>query len=483
MNPLRSTRLTCALLMATFAVPQLASGQFVEPDVDVIRLLSGEQDGDYFGWIAANVGDLDGDGVDEALVPAIAFDGFAGRVTLFSGSDGSVLNDVVGAPGTAFGYTLGPAGDVDGDGIDDYIAGGGQILVFSGADHHVIHDLSALAAFSDGVHGAGDVNGDGHADLLIGEQAASFSAPNAGRVSAVSGADGSVLWTRDGAAEGDLLGSAVGAVGDVNHDRVPDVVVGSSGAGPFDGGRALVLSGVDGALIHTLQPADEQAARQFGAFFASGAGDFDRDGVGDIYIGDFAAGMSERENTGAAYIFSGRTGRRIHVFRGLEPGETFGLGRGIEDVNGDGVPDVLVGAITNSIGAPAAGATYLFSGRSGALLRTFTATLANDNFGGDVIGTGDVDADGLPDFLMTAPGLSFAGVDHGRAYVIAGNVLPCPADLSGDDWVGLRDFLRLRRLFGGTDERGDLNGDGRVDIRDVVVLVRDAGACAPGFPR
>lgn len=483
MKPLRSTPVVWALLVSAFVVPRLAAGRFVEPDVDVIRLLSGEQDGDYFGWIAANVGDLNGDGVDEVLVPAIAFDGFAGRVTLFSGMDGSVLNDVVGAPGTALGYTLGAAGDVDGDGTGDYIAGGGQILVFSGADHHMIHDLSAVAAFSDGVHGAGDVDGDGHADLVIGEQNASFAAPNAGRVSVVSGADGSVLWVRDGAAEGDLLGSAVGAVGDVDHDQVPDIVVGSSGAGPFDGGRALVLSGVDGAVIHTLQPAGEKAARQFGAFFASGAGDFDRDGVGDIYIGDFDAGLGEREHTGAAYIFSGRTGRRIHVLRGLEPGETFGLGRGIEDVNGDGVPEILVGAINNSEGAPAAGATYLFSGRSGALLRTITATLANDNFGGDVISASDVDGDRLPDFLMTAPGLSFSGVDHGRAYVIAGSVLPCPADLTGDDWVGLHDFLRVRRAFGATEGPADLNGDGKVNVRDLVVLIRDAGWCAPGHPR
>ncbi len=482
MNMLRQASLALGAL-ATMVAAQPVAAQFVEPDVVTIRLLSGDQDGDFFGWLAANVGDVDGDTIDDHLVPAIAFNGFAGRITVFSGADGSVLNDVVGSPGTAFGYTVGSAGDVDGDGVPDYIAGGGQVLVFSGVDHHVIHDLSAIGGFIDSTHGAGDLNGDGFDDLILGEQAVGDVEPQTGRAYAVSGADGSVLWTRDGAAAGDLLGSAVGAVGDVNRDHVPDVVVGASGAGPFDGGEALILSGHDGSLIRTLRPVDEESARDFGTFFASGAGDVDGDRVGDVYVGDFSEGLGDRAATGAVHIFSGRTGRPLHVLRGLEPGEGFGLGRGISDVNGDGHADIVVGAFTNSAGAPGAGATYLFSGRSGALLRTFTATLAGDSFGGDATGAGDVDGDGLPDYLVTAPGLSLAGLDHGRTYVLGGTVLPCPADLSGDGWVGLRDFWRLRRSFGDTDSPADLNGDGNVDVYDLVVLIRDAGRCAPGFPR
>ncbi len=481
MNILRQASLALGVVATIVATPP-ALAQFVEPDVVTIRLLSGEQDGDYFGWLAANVGDVDGDAVDDHLVPAIAFNGFAGRITVYSGADGAVLNDVVGNPGTAFGYTVGSAGDVDGDGVPDYIAGGGQVLVFSGVDHHVIHDLSAIGGFIDSTHGAGDLDGDGFGDLILGEQAGSDVAPQAGRAYAVSGADGSVLWTRDGGEAGDLLGSAVGALGDVDRDHVPDVVVGASGAGPFDGGEALVLSGKDGRLIRTLRPVDEESAKEFGTFFASGAGDVDGDGVGDIYVGDFNEGLDERAGTGAVHIFSGRTGRPVHVLKGLQAGEGFGLGRGIPDVNGDGRADLLVGAFTNSTGAPGAGATYIFSGRSGALLRTLTATLAGDSFGGDAVGAGDLNGDGLPDYVITAPGLSLAGLDHGRAYVIAGSVLPCPADLNGDGWVGLRDFWRLRRAFGEADSAADLNGDGGVDVYDLVVLVRDAGRCAPGFP-
>lgn len=472
--------LACLVIATLFS--STAAAQFVEPDVDVLRLLSGEQDGDYFGWILANVDDIDGDGVDEFLVPAIAHDGFAGRVRLFSGADGAVLHEVLGAPGSALGYAVGAGGDVNGDSVPDYVLGGGQVLVYSGSDHQLLFDLTAVTDFADSVRGVGDLNGDGYGDVLVGSQATSDVLTNAGRVFAFSGADGSLLWTRDGASEGDALGSAVGALGDVNFDGVPDVVVGSSGAGPSDGGEALVLDGVDGSLIRTLRPADEDSASDFGQFFASGAGDFDGDGVQDIFVGDFGEGTGPRAGSGAVHIFSGRSGRRIHLLRGLKAGEGLGLGRGIPDVNGDGRPDIIVGAYTNSEGAPNGGAAYLFSGRSGALLRTLTATLDSDNFGGDAVSIGDANGDGLPDFVVAAPGQSFLGIDHGRAYVIGGSVLPCPADLNGNGWVLIRDIRLLRQAFGDTGGPADLNGDGIVDIRDLWVLVRDLGRCPAGFP-
>lgn len=104
------------------------------------------------------------------------------------------------------------------------------------------------------VSGAGDVNGDGHADLIVGAENASGSKELAGRVTVFSGADGSELWSRDGKHAWDLLGSAVDVVGDVNGDGVPDQVVGAWGATGRDGGvaagsgrgEAYVLSGADG---------------------------------------------------------------------------------------------------------------------------------------------------------------------------------------------------------------------------------------------
>lgn len=473
--------LAAALLVGV--APSPAAAQFLEPDVEVVRQLDGAQVGDYFGWLTANIGDLDGDGLDEVVVGAIGHDAFAGRVVVFSGADGSELSSTVGAPSAAFGYGVGAAGDVDGDSIPDYIAGGGQTLVFSGADHSVLHDFSAQAGFSDAVGGAGDLDGDGFADLLVGAARTSTDLANVGRLYAFSGADGSLLWSRDGDAESDFLGVAVGAVGDVDRDRVPDVVVGVAAAGMADGGEALVLSGVDGSTIHTLQPPDPASAVSFATFFASGTGDLNGDRVGDIYIGDLAQGTGDRAGTGAAYIYSGRTGRLLHELRGSTVGEGFGLGRAIPDVDGDRRNDILVGAFSNSEGAPGAGKVYLYSGRSGALLRVITSDLEAANFGGDVAHSGDLDGDGLPDFTVTAPGRSFLGLEPGRAYVIAGTVLPCPADLSGDGWVGLRDLWLLHYALVRDDPSGDLDGDGFSDQRDLLVLARSLGRCAPGFPR
>ncbi len=454
-------------------VPGLARAQFVEPDAVTLRLFEGDSTGDTFGWVAAAVDDLDGDGAAEVLIPAITADTNAGRVTLYSGATGAVLNEIRGNPGDLLGFSVSAAGDVDGDGVPDYVVGGAQVLVLSGADHTVLLDLAATTGFGSAVSGAGDVDRDGHDDVLVGSQQAGFTFANAGRLTMISGRDGAVLWVRDGNAEGSLLGSGVGLVGDVDGDGEPDVV-----AGAFGAREAYLLAGGDGAILRTFVPVDPETSTTFGRFFASGAGDIDADGTGDVFIGDYDAD----EGTGKAYVFSGRTGASLHVLSGFSPGDGFGPGRGIPDANGDGHADLFIGAYTNSDGAPQAGQAYLFSGRSGALLRTITATLEGDTFGVDALAVGDVDGDAIPELLVTAVGLSFAGLDTGRAYLIAGVPLPCPADLNGNGRVGIADLARLlRSLYQGTHDI-DLDGDGSTDRDDLRVLIADWGRCPAGVP-
>lgn len=478
-SPRRPASLAVVAFLSAL-LPETSSAQFAEPDASATRVLHGQQNGDFFGWVAATIGDLDDDGVEELIIPAIGHNTFSGRATVFSGADGAVLNDVLGDLGQVLGFAVGAAGDVNADGVPDYIVGGGRVVVFSGATHEVLLELTAITGFGHGVGTAGDVNQDGHDDLIVGSARTDTATTSTGRVYVISGATGKVLWTRDGETAGTLLGSAVGRVGDVNRDHIDDVVVGASGAGPRRGGEAYVLSGVDGALIHRLEPKDPATARTFGRFFASGAGDVDRDGVGDVFVGDFGAANDGVEGVGQAYIFSGRTGRRLHVLTGRGP-EGFGAGRGIPDVNGDGHADILVAAWTNSDAAPKAGKLYLFSGRSGALLRTVTAKRPGHNSGIDAIWTGDIDGDGLPELLSTAVGFGFTGLDAGRAFVIAGTRLPCPADLTGDGRVGFRDLRALlRRLWHGGD--GDLNGDTVTDRRDLRIFLKDWGRCPPGRP-
>jgi FG-GAP repeat len=473
--------LSIAAGLAAGTAPLAARAQFVEPDVRVIRLFEGDQVGDAFGWVCANLSDLDGDGVDDIAIPAISRNASAGRVSILSGADGGLLGQVDGAPGQSRGFSAEAAGDVDGDCVPDYIVGGARVEVYSGADHSLLLDLTPTTAFGHSVHGAGDLDGDGLGDLLVGRQGASFSFPGAGRVWALSGADGSILWTRDGAAAGQQLGSAIGSVGDVNRDRVPDVVAGAFGAGPAFGGEAYLLDGSDGSILHVLEPVDPQIALFFGQFFASGAGDMNADGVGDVFVGDYGAGAAGASH-GTATIYSGRTGRVLHHLVGFHPGDGLGPGRGISDVNGDRFGDIFVAAYLNSEGAPAAGKAYLFSGRSGALLRTMTANVAGDLFGVDAMAVGDTDGDGLTDFLVTAVGLSFAQLDVGRAYLIAGTVLPCPSDLTGNRRVDARDATLLVHRILHADPAGDLDGDGVADFDDLAVLLRDVGRCPSGRP-
>ncbi len=467
-------------VLGSLALASPILAQFVEPEVTVLFTFGGEELGDAYGWVSETIGDIDGDEVQDLIISAPFYSGDGvtkGRAYVYSGADGALLKVITGAAdSTALGYSVNGAGDVDADGVPDYLTGGGQVQVYSGADHTLLLDLTAATGFAHDVSSAGDVNSDGYDDLFVGAQNTSVSFPSAGRVLVLSGLDGSVIWSLDGAGENHQLGSGTGLVGDVNNDDIPDLVAGAMGAGPNGGGEAYLLSGADGAILHTLSP-DPMTAAFFGQFFASGAGDVNRDGVPDVYVGDYGDSFGGVPGTGRAYVFSGRTGRLLHDLPGPDPGDGFGDGRGAGDVNGDGFGDLFIAGYTNSDGAPQAGKAYVYSGRSGALLRTITATVAGDFFGVDATGVGDVDGDGETDYLVTSVGLNFAGQDIGRAFLLAGTPLPCVSDLNDNGWVGIFDLLILKAAIKSSDTSADLNGDGEVDFDDLRVLLRDFGRC------
>lgn len=433
MRIMRTSAAAFALALLMAALPAAAAPPFVEGDAEALYVLDGATAGDYFGWVAADIGDLDGDGVTEIAVPAIldpTGGNAAGRLYVYSGATGAELVAHDGMANDLLGYSTAAAGDVDADGVPDYIAGApgnsfaaapplGRAVVYSGADHSVIHEVTPAVRtfFGSAVSGAGDLDGDGHDDFLVG---AMIEDGATGRVTAYSGADAAVLWSVVGLHGGDFFGSAAGLVGDVDTDGVPDVAVGAFGANGSRG-NAYLLSGTDGSIIHVLKPLAD--ANNFGQFFASGAGDVDADGTPDVFVGDYNAERGPRFGTGAAYVFSGATGKRLLVLGAEATGDGYGPGRAVGDVNGDGHADLIVAAYTSSAGAPAAGKAYVISGSDGSTLRTITDTIAGENFGVDALGLGDIDGDGLTDYLVTAVGLSFAGTDPGRAYVIVGTDL------------------------------------------------------------
>lgn len=419
-----------ALLLLLIGGLAAANGPIVEPDADVLYQLDGEQVGDGYGWIAMNLGDITGDGVHDLLTTAPFFANAngapVGKVYVYDGADGRLLNTIAGSGVALLGYSATTAGDVNGDGVPDYVVGaplGSYAEVYSGVDHSLLLHVAGMGGdwFGSAVSGAGDVNGDGQADLIVGARFA--NADTSGAAYLFSGADGALLWQQNGPTANAQLGGGTGLVGDVTGDGVPDQVMGAIGAGPFGGGEAYLFSGADGRIVYTLRPNKPENAAVFGLFFANGAGDYNADGVPDIFVADYAATVAGVPGTGNAFVYSGENGRLLAAFEGREPGAGFGPGRAVPDFTGDGYGDLVIGAWTSSAGTPAGGQILIISGngpRPAQVVQTITGNVAGDNLGVDALPLDDVNGDGLMDFVGTAVGNNFIGLDVGHLFVVAG---------------------------------------------------------------
>jgi hypothetical protein len=393
---------------------------FVE-DVKIIHEWRGEAAGDEFGWIARALPDVDGDKVMDVVVSATAsppLSNHAGKIYVYSGKSGKLLWKQQGPPRSGLGVGLESAGDVNGDGITDVIAGapGANVaIVYSGRDGK---ELLRLRGDSSDVNlgartsGIGDFNGDGRSDLIVG----AFSANSArgqgiGRAIVFSGKDGSRLLTIDGERAGDGFGSAVGGGGG-------RFVVGAAGAGPNRTGRLYVYDRLSATPLF-VKDADSTAGA-FGGMFSNVVGDLDGDGVVDIFTTDFV-NRAKGANTGRAYVYSGKTGAPLHTFTGDRSGEGLGAGAAYSgDVDGDKVPDLVIGSWQYSGAAWSGGRVQVFSGRSGRLLRTITGRVPGETLSFDAVGIGDVNGDGATDYLITSAWSMVNGMRSGRVFIVSG---------------------------------------------------------------
>ena len=447
--------------------------------------------------------------------------------------DGAVAVDLSG-------YSVAGAGDLNGDGRDDVIIGapfadnngrdgsGSSYVVYGSASPSDV-DLASLAGAQgfriDGavtaddsgisVDGAGDVNGDGFDDVIVGARLADNNGRSGSGSSYVvygsasaSDVDLASLTTAqgfriDGAAAGDVSGSVVAGAGDVNGDGRDDVIIGAhvvDNNGRTDSGTSYVVYGsatpsdVNLASLSSTQGfrIDGAAAFDESGHSVAGAGDVNGDGLDDVIIGARLADNNDRNGSGSSYVVYGSasasnldlasltTAQGFRIDGAAASDQTGSAVAGAGDVNGDGRDDVIIGArFADNNGRGLSGSSYVVYGSatpSDVDLASLSDTLgfridgaaAGDQSGVPVDGAGDVDDDGLDDVIIGAAFADNNGRDgSGSSYVVYGSASASNLDLASlSSTQGLRiDGAATDDLSGASvSGAGDVNGDGRDDV-------------------
>ena len=483
-------------------------------------ILNGIDAFDRSGWSVSSAGDVNGDGYDDLIIGAYVADpngdgnagetyviyggasvpGTGGRLNLstLDGTDGFILNGIDADDRS--GWSVSSAGDVNGDGYDDLIIGasyadpngdrsGETYVVYGGASApgtdgvldlgaldgsggFILNGIDAVDISGNSVSSAGDVNGDGYDDLIIGANGADpngdnaagetyvvyggASAPGTNGVLDLSDLDGTNGFIFNGIDAGDNSGRSVSSAGDVNGDGYDDLIIGARWADPNgDNGAgetyvvyggasapgtngALDLSDLDGTNGFILNGID---ARDFSGFSVSSAGDINGDGYDDLIIGAYEAdpggdgdagetylvyGGANAPGTGGVLDLSDLDGTNGFILSGIDGGDQ--SGRSVSsagDVNGDGYDDLIIGARrAGPNGNREAGESYVvYGGATGTeSLTPVTAqgTAAADNFTGNAgadsftaIATNDVVRGGAGDDRISVTALDFAAIDGG----------------------------------------------------------------------
>ena len=380
-----------------------------------------------FGASVAQLADLNGDGFQDVAIGHPNFNLSRGRVEIYSGKDESLLSSATqGILGDEFGRAVASVGDLNGDGFDELLVGApfndgaganaGAAFVYSTKTGARLHDFFGGAAgdlFGSALAAVPDMNADGFMELLVGAPGADgANGADSGRAYLYSGGDYSLMLTLEGPQAGALGGTAVDALGDMNGDGMTDLILGSPewDLVPFLNdkvGAVQVLSGVTGGVLRTFS-GDNQNSR-FGSALA-GIPDVTGDGLVDLVVG-----ASEQAATqGLVRFFNGATGAVLKDQLGVKVGDRFGYSvTRAGDIDGDGTQDVAVGAYPTS--TKSAGYVRIYRTPSLNLLAEFGPVEPGGGFGAVVEGLGDLNGDGLSDMAVvsireTASGVTAAGV-------------------------------------------------------------------------
>ena len=406
---------------------------------------------DLSGLSVSTAGDLNGDGIDDLIVGAFGADPNGntdagesyvvfGQSEVFSasldlstldGSNGFVINGI--DAGDNSGFRVSTAGDLNGDGIDDLIVGAVR------ADPNGNID----AGESYVVFGSSHVGSEGSLDLAK-----------------LNGRNGFVI---NGIDAGDYSGVSVSTVGDINGDGIDDLIVGAVQADPngnIDAGESYVvfggsnvgaggnlnLSALDGSNGFVLNGIDEGDY----SGLLSVAGDINGDGIDDLIIGAFRADPNGNTDAGESYVVFGQSeafsasldlsaldGSNGFALNGIDAGDESGGGvSAAGDINGDGIDDLIIGAFrADPNGNTDAGESYVVFGSShvgsGGSLDLSSLDGSNgfvlngidayDFSGISVSAAGDINGDGIDDLIVGAVQADPNGnTDAGESYVVFG---------------------------------------------------------------
>jgi len=375
-------------------------------------------DGGWFGVFVAAAGDVNADGYADVIIGAYGVNSTAGAAYVYHGSSGGLASSPASSlyyPGTAstgmFGYGVGGAGDVNGDGYDDVIVGArgsqssstvGEAYVYAGSSSGV--DTSYLARlvgtvgggnFGQRVSGAGDVDGDGYDDVLVG----AYGENDDGSFYLFSGSEegpDNSRYTKVTRGTGSYFGYDLCGAGDMNEDGFADILV----ADYF--GAYLAWGSEDGPSADALVELD--ASR---GFASTSAGDVNGDGILDLAVGMYESGKVD--------LFLGAPdGPATSPSSTLTAGDQFGWAVSIAgDLDADGYADLLVGSLEEDDGD---GRVQVFAGGAAgveaeSIVRIDGGTGAE--FGRSAAIVGDVNGDGIDDALVGAMG-------QARAYLYLG---------------------------------------------------------------
>jgi hypothetical protein len=544
-------------------------------------VMQGEAVGDSTGWSASSAGDVNGDGFNDIIIGALgndrggkdsgaAFVVFGKAAGFGTYVDGRLVFDLSGltaaqgfiiqggSAGDWAGNSVSSAGDVNGDGFDDLIVGapksdaggdmaGAAYVIFGTASGfgatvagQRVLDMNTLSA-SQGfiikgdtagdeagwsVSSAGDVNGDGFGDVIVGAvygddggdaageayvifgRSSGFGSNLAGQrvidLTSLTESQGFLIQglrsNPDAGDLGDWTGYAVSAAGDLNGDGFDDVLVGApyNSSDHTDGGRAYVIYGtasgfgtnvagrqvIDLAAITTTQGTYLSGAdyAQAGSS-VSAAGDVNGDGFDDFIAG--AVGLVE------AYVVFGGTDLSFG-FRISDKYQQTGTGCSVSsagDINGDGFDDLIVGGDGNSAGGKYAGQAFVVFGaatgtdidvRKMSASQGFTvqSDTDDDSAGHSVSSAGDINGDGFDDLMVGAPG----GGEGGEIYILYGGAFGgsnTPINFTGTSSAEIlmgaagNDTLTGN---GGRDVYRSGTGNDHIVIKDAGFRLIDAGS-------